>query len=144
TAAFRSARSLTKYKTVKMNERANRFDPVIAAMTWILIQYELSAGTSGPAGAYTRRADASARTPPPSTKPPTWRNPSRRSITRRYVITMRKPSMFEYSNMFPHGTRWTDKPRVAIDAACVSAPPHAIAVAIEPTRLLLYASAPKK
>src|SRR5947208_117466 len=50
-AARRSARSFTRYKTVKMNESANRFDPVIAAMTWILIQYELNAGTSGPAGA---------------------------------------------------------------------------------------------
>ena len=28
--------------------RANNDDPEIAATTWILIQYELSAGTSGP------------------------------------------------------------------------------------------------
>src|ERR1051326_2809906 len=127
-----------------MKDNAKRLDPVIAAITWILIQYELRAGTSGPAGAYTSRAEASANTPPPSTNPPTCRRPSFRSITNRYVITIRNPSMFEYSNMFPHGTRWTERPRVAIDAACVSAPPHAMNVAIDPARLLLYANAPKK
>src|ERR1700741_1856059 len=57
-AARRSERSFTRYKTVKMNDSANRLEPVMAAITWIFIQYELSAGTSGPAGAYTRRADA--------------------------------------------------------------------------------------
>src|SRR6266850_4633263 len=58
-------------------------------------------------------------------------------------MTIKNPSMFEYSNMFPHGTRCAERPRVAIDAACVSAPPHATSVAIDPTRLLRYASAPK-
>src|SRR5437016_8584476 len=52
---------------------------------------------------------------------------------------MRNPSMFAYSSMFPHGTRWTERPRVAIDAACVSAPPHATSVAADPTRAFLYA-----
>src|ERR1700751_2745638 len=57
---------------------------------------------------------------------------------------MRNPSMFEYSNMLPHGTRCTERPRVAMDAACVKAPPHATRVAIEPTRALRYARAAKK
>src|SRR5437588_8985628 len=127
-----------------MNDRANRFEPVIAAITWILIQYELSAGTSGPAGAYTNRAEASARTPPPSTNPPTCRSPSRLSMINKYVITIRNPSMFEYSNMFPHGTRCTERPRIAIDAACVNAPPQAVSDATDPTRLRLYAKAPQK
>src|SRR5947208_3483483 len=70
-ATRRSERSFTKYRTVKMNDSAKRLEPVMAAITWILIQYELSAGTSGPAGAYRKRAVASARTPPPSAKPPT-------------------------------------------------------------------------
>jgi hypothetical protein len=33
---------------VAMPPSANSDDPQIAACTWILIQYELSAGTSGP------------------------------------------------------------------------------------------------
>src|SRR3569623_630161 len=99
---------------------------VIAATTWILIQYELSAGTSGPGAAYrTVPARPRYRMFGAITNAPSERTASvlrclpviaarmRGCVSRkRYVVTATRVTMHENSYMFPHGTRCTATPRV--------------------------------
>src|SRR5712691_2891430 len=52
-SCVRSRASCTRYRIVRSPPpSANSDEPVIAATTWILIQYEFNAGTSGPGPTY--------------------------------------------------------------------------------------------
>ena len=98
-------------------------DPVIAATTWILIQYELSAGCSG-LGSTGKNiaATASVNTENISENPVRvliFATPSTRTSV---PATTRNASTVEYSNMLPQGTRSAAMPRVTIDTRLAVAP----------------------
>ena len=105
-------------------------DPVIAATTWILIQYEFSAGCSG-LGSTGKKIAAIARvkTANISENPVSVLIFAMPSTNTRVPRTTRNASTVEYSNMLPHGTRWAATPRATIDTRFAVTPAIATTLA---------------
>ena len=102
---------------------ANSDEPVIAATTWILIQYEFSAGCSG-AGSTGKNiaAIASVSTENISANPVSVLIFAMPSTKTSVPTTTRNASTVEYSNMLPHGTRSAAMPRATIATRLAAAP----------------------
>jgi hypothetical protein len=103
--------------------RQSTEEPVMAAATWMTIQRELRAGTSGPAGTRkTRPPRAMASTAGSRTNTPRGRTSGRRWTQTRKPVTVTIPTMIENSYMLPHGTRWTARPRVTAAPTLAASP----------------------
>ncbi|MCD6021527.1 MAG: hypothetical protein K0R20_1237 [Actinomycetia bacterium] len=122
-SARRSERSLTRNRIVAIPPIANSDEPVIAATTWILIQYELSAGCNG-LGSTGKKiaATASVSTENISEKPVRVLILATPSTRTSVPTTTRNASTVEYSNMLPQGTRCAATPRDTIDTRLAVAP----------------------
>src|SRR6266852_1667646 len=96
-AAARAAlRSATRYITVVVAATMKIPDEMIAAVTWIAIQYECSAGISGPAAVYSTVAHK----PSPSTTGTITNRPRKyaRYRTARARNTMTAPQVIAVTN----------------------------------------------
>src|SRR5687768_11788756 len=121
--ARRSDRSLIRNRIVAMPPIANSDEPEIAATTWILIQYELSAGCNG-LGSTGKKvaAIANVSTENISEKPVRVLIFATPSTKTSVPTTTRNASTVEYSNMLPQGTRCAATPRATIDTTLAVAP----------------------
>jgi hypothetical protein len=119
---------LSRNRIVAIPPIANSEEPVIAATTWILIQYELSAGWSG-LGSTGKNiaATASVSTENISENPVSVLILATPSTRTSVPVTTRNASTVEYSNMLPQGTRSAAMPRARIDTRLTVAPAIATA-----------------
>ena len=108
---------------------------MIAATTWILIQYEFSAGCSG-LGSTGKNiaAIASVSTENISVNPVSVLIFATPSTKTSVPTTTRKASTVEYSNMLPQGTRSAAIPRATIESRLAVAPAIATTRAVTHSR----------
>src|SRR5689334_8333231 len=108
-------------------------EAVIAAVTWIFSQYELSAGTSGPAFVYSRIPSTPSRmTSVNVTKSPSGRIDGRRTSTTSHAVAPTRVAASTNSYMLPHGTRPAARPRVTRQATWASQPTKVSAAPVQP------------
>src|SRR5207248_8162140 len=101
----------------------NTPDAVIAAVTWIFSQYELSAGTSGATFVYSSIPSMPSRITRTSvTNRPSGRSTGRRVTSTSQAVAPTKQTAMMNSYMLPHGTRCAANPRVTMAARCSSQP----------------------
>src|SRR5262249_42776216 len=110
-------------------------DATEAAVTWMSSQYEFSAGTSGPAGAYsTMPSRPSSRATASAAKSPRWRRFGRRTTTASQTVMPTNDPASTNSYMLPHGTRCAAKPRVTSVATWNASPATVSTTPASPTR----------
>src|SRR5690349_12406935 len=108
-------------------------EAVIAAVTWIFSQYELSAGTSGPAFVYSRIPSTPSRITSVSvTKSPSGRIDGRRTSTTSHAVAPTRVAASTNSYMLPQGTRCAARPRVTRQAMWASQPTTVSAAPAQP------------
>jgi hypothetical protein len=126
---------LTRYSALKIAARLRTEEPVMAAATWIAIQRELRAGTSGPAGTRsTIPARPIASTAGSSTNTPRGRTAGRRATHTRKAVTVTMPTITENSYMLPQGTRWAARARATAAPTLAASPATVTATPATPTQ----------